>query len=414
MRITSLRAVAVLAAVPLALAACSSGTADAPGGGGGGASGGGGEPVVIGSSLSMTGPLGQFGVALKAGYDQRVSDVNAAGGLDVGGTKRPVQLKVLDNRSDPNMTTQQVRELVLQDSAVAILGSCTPPIAIPAALAAEQQKVPFVTSCTPVNAFRGGNPSGWKSSYTLFFDENEQAKNAMTGLAMAKTNKKVAIFTDNEPDGVAQRPLFKAAALAAGLEVVGDYSFPVGTTDFSSFTSDAKAKGAQLVCATMIPPDGIALWKQMKAGGFAPAQAYVAKASVGASWAQALGDVAEGTLTEAFWSPESGKGNSAQIETSLKKTFPDSFSDLNIAVLGYTVANIVTDGITAAGSTDPAKLNAAIKNTDKDYAPGHIKFDGTNTATTPHLLMQWQRGKVVQILPPVSGVTLEDPAKGLA
>jgi len=270
-----------------------------------------------------------------------------------------------------------------------------------------------VTSCLPVNAFRGGNPAGWKFAYTLFFDENEEAKNAMTGLAKANSNKKVAIFTDNEPDGVAQRPLFKQAAAAAGLDVVGDYSFPVGTTDYSSFTSDAKAKGAELVCATMIPPDGIALWKQMKASGFAPAQAFVAKASVGGSWTQALGDIAEGTLTEAFWSPESGKGNSAQIEASLKKTFPDSFSDLNIAVLGYTVANIVTDGLKAAGSTDPAQLNAAIKKTDKDYAPGHIKFGDSNTATTPHLLMQWQGGKVVPIIPPVPGVSLEDPAKGL-
>ena len=98
MKTASLRAVALLAAVPLALAACSSGTADSPSGGAsaGAAGGGSGEPVLLGSSLSMTGPLGQFGVALKAGYEQLVSDVNAAGGLDVGGTKRQVQLKVLD------------------------------------------------------------------------------------------------------------------------------------------------------------------------------------------------------------------------------------------------------------------------------------------------------------------------------
>ena len=45
----------------------------------------------------------------------------------------------------------------------------------------------------------------------------------------------------------------------SGLDVFGDYTFPVGTTDFSSFINDAKSKGAQLVAAQMVPPDGIVI-----------------------------------------------------------------------------------------------------------------------------------------------------------
>ena len=407
MKLAPLRTVAVLTALPLALAAC--------GGGGSGPSAGSDKPLVLGTSLSMTGPLGQFGVALKAGYLQRVADINATGGLDVGGTKRKVELVVLDNRSDPNTTTQQVRELVLKNEAVAVLGACTPPIVVPGALAAEQQKVPFVTSCTPVNAFRAGNPSGWKYSWDLFFDEQEQAKHSMEGLATAQSSKKVALFTDNEPDGVAERPLYTAAAAAAGLTVVGDYTFPVGTTDFSSFINDAKAKGADLVAGQMIPPDGIALWKQMKAGGFAPKAAFMAKAATGASWGQALGPVAEGTLTEAWWSPAVGKANSADLTKTLGAQFADNFSDLNIAVLGYTAANVATDAISAAGSTDAAKINDALSKTAKDYPLGRISFDDKHTAVTPFLLlMQWQSGKVVQITPAVTGVNFAVPVKGLS
>ncbi|MGI8492024.1 MAG: ABC transporter substrate-binding protein, partial [Acidimicrobiales bacterium] len=349
-----------------------------------------------------------------AGYEQLVTDVNAAEGVDVGGKKRPLKLVVLDNRSDPNTTTQQTRELVLQDAAVAILGACTPPIVVPGALAVEQQKVPFVTTCAPVKAFQGGNPNGWHYAWDVFFDEQEQATHALSALAKADSSKKLAVFTDNEPDGVFERALYTATAPTAGLQVVGDYTFPVGTTDYSSFINDAKAKGADLVVAQMIPPDGIALWKQMKAANFSPKAGFVAKAATGASWGAGLGDVANGTLTEAWWSPTAGKANTQALIGTLGKQFGENFSDLNIAVLGYSVANIASDAISAAGSTDPAKVNEAFGKTDKDYPLGHVKFNDKGTAVTPILLlMQWQAGKIVQVDPPVAGNTFQVPVKGL-
>lgn len=117
--------------------------------GGSGSSDGSASPIVLGTSLSMTGPLGAIGIDLKDGYQQLIDDVNAKGGIEVEGTKRQVTMKVLDNRSDPNTATQQIRELVLKDEVDALPGGCTPPIVIPEALAAEQLRVPFVTSCNP-------------------------------------------------------------------------------------------------------------------------------------------------------------------------------------------------------------------------------------------------------------------------
>lgn len=410
MACTTMRRVLVvgaLASLALPTAACGGTTKDS-----GSATGGG--DIVLGSSLSLTGPLGQFGVDLKAGYEQQVADVNAGGGLKVGASKRKVTLKVLDNRSDPNTATQQVRELILKDGAVALLGACTPPIVTPEALAAEKQRVPIVSSCNPVRAFQAGSSSGWRYAWDLFFDEGEQATTVAKGMLLTSSNKKVAVFTDTEPDGVAERGLYKDAFTAAGLDVVGDYSFPVGTTDFSSFINDAKGKGAQLVAGQMVPPDGIALWKQMKSLALSPSLAFVAKAATSAAWPQGLADVAEGTLTEGFWSPTNGNKGSDQVNKTLGQKFSDSFADLNIAVLAYTVSAIVTDGIAAAGSTDADKVNAAIGKTNAEYPLGQVSFNAKHTATTPYLLMQWQEGKLVQILPTVQGVTVQAPAKGLA
>jgi branched-chain amino acid transport system substrate-binding protein len=404
--------IAPLAALPLLLAACGGGSSGSSSAGGDAKSS---EPVVLGTSLSKTGALGQFGVALEAGYQQLVADVNAKGGVDVGNGKRKVELVVLDNRSDPNTASQQVRELILKQNAVGILGACTPPIVVPEALAAQQQKVPFVSSCNPVGAFKAGNPSGWTTSWDLFFDENQQAQVVASGLTKVSSNKKVAIFTDTEPDGVVERKLFKKAFTDAGLQVVGDYSFPVGTTDFSSFINDAKAKGAQLVAAQMIPPDGIALWKQMKALNFQPKGAFAAKAANGINWVNSLGPVAEGTLLAGFWTPDTGKANSQDLMKTLGVKFAKSDADLSISVLGYTAANVLTDAFATAGGTDATKVSDAIGKTNKDYPLGQITFDPKgHTAVTPLLMMQWQNGKLVRIIPNDPKVTLQDPGKGLS
>ncbi len=375
-----------------------------------------GDDLLLGASLSMTGPLGDFGRDLQIGYQHRLDEINAAGGLKVGGTTRKLTMKVLDNRSDPNIGSQQIRELVLKDKAVALLGACTPAIIVPQAQVADQQKVPYTSSCNPVRAFQAGNTSGWKYAWDISFDEADQATGVAKLLAEtgSTTNKKVVLFEDTDPDGVAQRPLNLAAMKAAGLDVVGDYSFPVGTTDFSSFINDAKSKGAQLLYAVMIPPDGIALWKQMKSLSFSPPVAFAAKASAALSWTKALGPLAEGTLGGAFWSPAAGKANSQDLHTALSLKFPNNLGDEQIAVLGYTVAAIVTDAIKSASSTDADALNTAIGHTSGDYPLGTVKFDATtHTSTTPFLAVQWQNGQQVQILPADPSVKTQFPAKGL-
>lgn len=409
-RSTLHKIVAVGAIAPLALTAAACGGSTK---GSSGRSGGSSQPVVIGTSLSLTGALGQFGVDLQAGYKQKISELNAAGGLQVGSAMRKVELTVLDNRSDPNTASQQIRELVLKDKAVALLGACTPPINTPEALAAEQQKVPYVATCNPVLAFQAGNKSGWNYAWDAFISEQDQAAGAAKGLGMGTSNKKVALFTDTEPDGVAERPAYKAAFAAAGMQVVGDYTFPVGTTDFSSFINDAKSKGAQLVAAQMIPPDGIALWKQMKALNFKPSLSFATKAASNGGWPQALGPIAEGSIADAFWSPSTGKANSQALAKSLGPKVPNDLPDLSIAVLGYSICAVVTDAMNSAGSTSASAVNTAIGKTNADYPSGNITFGPKHTATTPYLVTQWQKGKAVVISPSTAGATLEFPGKGL-
>jgi branched-chain amino acid transport system substrate-binding protein len=410
------RLTALALAVPLALAvtACSGSGAGSSSPGAATASSGSGGAIVIGATLSLTGSLDALGPALEAGYEQEIADVNAAGGVAIGGTKEKLRLVVLDNGSDPGTASSQASQLVMRDHAVALLGDATPQIVTTAALVAEQLHVPFLTSLMPVESFANGDKDGWQYSWDLFYDEQQQAADAARALASVPSDKKVVLFTDSEPDGVVERPLYKAAFKAEGLDVVGDYTFPVGTTDYASFISGAKASGAQLLAGQLAPADGVALWKQLKSLGFRPQAAFLAGAPDAGSWWQSLGSLAQGTLSEGYWSPsQASPGQLATITPTLGKKYAGS-PDYATAAVAYGVAEVLTDALAKAGAATPGKLNTAISRSDARTTVGLIKFNpSTHTAITPYYITQWQGGRLVQVQPLASGATFDVPTAGL-
>ena len=373
-----------------------------------------GATIVIGTTLSLTGSLDGLGQPLEAGYEQEIADVNAAGGIAVGGRKEKLKLVVLDNGSDPGTASSQAAKLVQHDHAVALLGSASPLIVTPTAVVAEQLRVPFVTSQMPVQSFASGDKTGWTYSWDLFYDEQQQAADAAKALASVASDKKVALFTDNDPDSVVERPLYKAAFKADGLDVVGDYIFPVGTTDFSSFIADAKAKGAQLLAGQLAPAGGVALWKQLKSSGLRPRAAFLANAADADDWWQSLGSLAQDTLSAGYWSPgQASPGQLATITPTLGQKYAGN-PDYAAAAVAYAVAQVLTDALAKAGSANPGKLNTAISRTNAQTTAGLIKFNQTtHTAITPYYITQWQHGKLVQVQPLSPGVTLGVPTGGL-
>jgi branched-chain amino acid transport system substrate-binding protein len=410
-RIRKTLALAVLPA--LAVAACSSAGASNSGR----KTAGSGDTIVVGATLSLTGSLSALAPPLEAGYQQEIANVNAGGGIAIGGAKKKLQLVVMNNASNPATASNQASELVRKDHAVALLGFATPQIVTTTALVAEQLRVPFLTSQMPVEAFASGDKSGWRYSWDLFYDERQQAAAAARALASVPVDKKVkrvALFTDNEPDSEVERPLYQAAFKADGLDLVGDYTFPLGTTNFSSFIAAAKARGAELVAGQLAPADGVTLWKQLKSLALRPKAAFLIDASDGDSVWSSLGGLAQDTLSEGYWSPsQASPGQLAAITPTLGKKYAGT-PNYATAAVAYAVAEVLTDAIARAGSASPGQINTAISHADAPTIAGPIKFRlTTHTAITPCYINQWQNGKLLQVQPLAHGVTLAVPTAGL-
>ncbi len=372
-------------------------------------------PLVIGTSLPLTGPLQAFGTSLQLGYERAVKEANDAGGLDVGGTQREVKLVVQDNASDGNKAAQQAKDLVLSEGAVALLGPATPPITIPMSVAAEQLKVPLISTITPLQAWKGGNPDGWNYSWNVFFDELQMTKTQFQAADLVDTNKRVALFTDQEEDGIVMGGLWEQAAPEMGYTIADRAEFPVGNTNFSSQVKAAKASGAEIVIAQVIPPDGISLLREMKAQKWAPKLVFIEKGGNTGGYPQLSEGLAEGVLAANWFAAGMGLPEEDAFISEYAGTLGGVNSDLGCVVYGYSIGKVLLDAIAAAGSTEADKVNAAIGETSGDFPAGRIDFDDAQGAALPVVQTQWVGADMVAVTTTDGGAAnpITTPTAGL-
>eukprot|EP01037_Dinobryon_pediforme_P022328 gene22328-23454_t len=356
------------------------------------------DEIVVGASLPLSGPLAGFGSFQKWGYNHAVEEVNAAGGITIDGKKLKVRLVIRDDKTDPNATASNTESLLSRDSAVALLGSCTPALVNAGALVAERHKMPLVTGCDPIEAFKSVRK--WNYVWDLFFDEPDLAAApfvALKGLNL-DTNKKVAIFHDNGPDGhVVGDLLWPKVAQDAGYEVVMNASFPIDNTQFTSNIAEAKSKGADILLIDSLTPQAVSIRKQVASAGYQPKVIVIEKGAEPVQFAEALGKLADGVMVGGYWDPSfpyPGASDLAKKFTDETKLSPSQ----HIAD-SYAAAQVLLDAIAAAGSLDPEKINAAIGKTDKTTVVGPVKFDANHANALPIVLLQWQGGKTVIVSP---------------
>src|SRR5687767_14189319 len=74
------------------------------------------DKVKIGYAISKTGPnAGGAGITQIPNYEMWVKDVNAKGGLMVGGKRLPIEVIEVDDRSNSEEAVRGVERLITQD-----------------------------------------------------------------------------------------------------------------------------------------------------------------------------------------------------------------------------------------------------------------------------------------------------------
>jgi branched-chain amino acid transport system substrate-binding protein len=358
--------------------------------------------ILLGASIPKSGPLAGFGLYEEWGYTTAINEVNATGGLYLSQyhSKVPVRLITYDDESRSEQAAANVQRLIKQDKVTALLGSATPPLVIPGAMAAENAHVPMVTGIAPIRAFLAARPK-WNYAWDIFFDELDMTKLQFQTMNMVRSNRKVALFTDTEQDGVVMGGLWEKNAPNYGYDIVYHAKFAVGTTNYKNFIQQAQAAQAQIVIGQMVTPDAIALWQQMQALNYRPASAFLEKGAEPVEWTSALHTSAQGVMVAGYWYPTLAYPGSRDLrqrfELDTGLTYSQHIADT------YAAAQILMDAIVRAGTLNTEAVNDAIGKTNKTYVVGPVNFAkgvGGHTSTLASFMVQWQHGQTQIVYPP--------------
>jgi len=212
--------------------------------------------IKIGILADLSGPIGGNPNLLSTirGFETGVADINADGGVKVGGKRYEIQIRKVDSQSNPTAAVAGATQLVQEGVLGISINTCA---FFPQAYA--QIKTPGTiiawTNCPPgLNLLDKDVPGVYEGveKNPLLFAAIDFTLPILAGwLNQVKQTdpsiKSLAFVADDTNRGKAQGAVIPAAALQAGLEFKGATYFPAGTTDMSTFLTTVKAQNADVV-----------------------------------------------------------------------------------------------------------------------------------------------------------------------
>jgi branched-chain amino acid transport system substrate-binding protein len=367
--------------------------------GSGGASG---SPVVIGSSLSLSGDFAADGQAFQKGYQLWANDVNKAGGL----LGHPVKLDIVSDASSPAQVVTNYQKLISSDHAKLVFGPFSTLLTVPASKVVNRYGYAFVEGA-------GGAPAAFGNGLHNIFDVSLPVIDNLVpfakwvaSLPASERPKTAAYATSDDPFTQPQIPLAQQIMQAAGIKTVYNKVFPAEVTDYAPIaTAVASSKAEAVVLGSVDVPTVSAFVHAFIQQHYNP-KVFIATAGPdqGADFVKAVGGPANanGIMYPNGWYPGYANAASQQMVNEYVAKYGGTPADVNADVAeAYSVGQAVAQAVAATHSLDNAKIISYLHSgVTLNTVQGPVKFDskGENGAAAA-FVFQWQKGQQVQVLP---------------
>ncbi len=353
-----------------------------------------GDEIKMGFVAPITGPLASFGVPDKYCAD-RWREACGDGIVCGDGKKHPVSIEVMDSQSDSNRAAQVAGDLINNSKVDVMMVASTPDTVTPVVEQCEANGCPVVSTDCPWQTYMGPNKE-YKWSYHSFFGAEDFFAINESCYAKIPSNKTIGALYDNTADGnffSANAPQYMEAK---GYKVIMPSNFQAGSEDFTAQITAFKNGGVELIMGNMIPPDFTNFWKQAAQQGLSPKACLVGKAILFPQSVEALGDVANGLMTELWWHRTFPWKSSLTGETCAQ--LADDFEaktgqEQTAPLLHYVCGEMAIYGLKNA--TDPKSKDAVLAAIEKlklDTIIGPIDFTAPIIAATGTGAADWPAG----------------------
>ena len=334
--------------------------------------------INLGAIGCLTGAASTYGVSVANGVKLAVDEINAAGGVDVAGTKYTIALTQKDDQGDPTECLNAFNELTgsgIELIIGSVISSCTSAITSPANTAG----VVMITPTSTADAVTTSSDYIFRSCYA---DSNQGAIAAAYAAQQGYTKVGVVYCAaDTYSKGLYDS--FSAACTANGVEiVVAESTDTMEANDFSNQFQSVIDSGVDFVFAPYYYGTvGPYLVPSARRAG------YTGIIMGADGYDGVLGCISEGT-EEYFYDVIFTNHYDSADTSDVVKNFVTAYGAANnneiptsFAALGYDATYMMAQAITKAGKTDAASVKAALDDQSVVYTgvTGTFSLDATGT-----------------------------------
>jgi branched-chain amino acid transport system substrate-binding protein len=345
------------------------------------------DAVKVGVLLPLTGNSAASGGEAKAAIEVAAGIINTghpelkdltvgttAGLPGLGGAK--IEPVFVDHRGDPSMAQSLALKLITGDKVAALFGAYHSSAAMTATAVSERYGVPFIVADSVASNITA---RGFKFTFRVTPIASNFADSYMRFLADQKKAghrvEDIAIVNENTDYGTSVGDAIAAGAQKAGFPVSIRVPYSANGADVSAQVLQLKEKNPSVALFVSYASDAILFLRTMKTLDYLPPM--IIGDSAGFSdpaFLPAVGPLAKGLVNRSVWSKGPEGSLSFGVNAIYQAKTGNELSDVSGRCLQAFF--VLADALNRAASTDPVKLQTALKATAMPHSAMVIGYRG--------------------------------------
>lgn len=313
------------------------------------------DPVVFG----VAGPVeAAYGASMRQGAELAQQEINADGGI----RGRPLELRVRDDRADPQTAIAIADEFVKDEAILAVVGHVNSSTTIAAAAVYSNGLPAMATSATSPEVSRLGE---W-----VFRVATSDSANAVELARLARRlDQPTAVLYANDDYGRGLAASFRAALAAEGATLLESDPYLESTEDFRPYLERLRGKEAGVIFIAGLEEGASRIIQQARELG-------IAARFLGGDGLEGLtvmGPTYDGTLVGLLYHPDASPA-AREFAERFRQAYgrePDSF-----AALGYDATLLLARAVEESGA-DRRAIQSYLSGVGRNGTPAFAGVTGT-------------------------------------